>query len=92
MEDKLYSLYLDSPSGYSTSERLWQAARKSGLEVTQSDVKKIMSSWDTATRFTRKYKKPALRDRVIAVGPFDLFQADLAFLPKYKGFIGFLIV
>jgi hypothetical protein len=91
MEEELFSLYLESPDGFSTAKRLWSGAKGRGLRVSQEQVQEFMDGWETATRFRRKYKKPKLRDRVFASAPFDLFQVDLAFLPKYRGFIGFLI-
>jgi hypothetical protein len=90
-EEELFSLYLESPEGFSTAKRLWSGAKERGLKVSQGQVQEFMDGWETATRFRRKYKKPKLRDRVHVSGPFDLFQVDLGFLPKYRGFIGFLI-
>ena len=90
-EGKLRDLYENSPAAFSTPERLRREARKHGILISLPQLTKLMSQWQTFTKFRVKYKKPRLQNKIIVSGPSHLFQIDLAILPKYRNYIGLLV-
>ena len=86
-----FDTFKTSPAGLSSSARLKNELAQRGVKLTKNKLEKEMKHWETYTRFRRKYNKSKDRDRVLVYGPNDLWQADLAFLPKYRNIIGFLI-
>jgi hypothetical protein len=91
--------YTDSPAAFSTPQRLLAELRrqkKGGSDLarlpSKAEVGRILASFSTYTLFRKKYKREKSRDRAVISGPSELFQMDLAFLPKYGRFIGVLLV
>lgn len=91
MENKLYQLYLESPSGLSTAQRLHSVAKKHNLNVSLKKVAKVMETWDVATRLQKRYKKQSRMEKAIVTGPLHLFQIDLCIMPKYDRYVAILI-
>lgn len=91
IEQKLLQLYLESPYGLSTAERLHKGSRQINLNVSLRQVKEAMRKWKIASQFQKKYVKQAKSEKGIVPGPFHLFQVDLCIMQKYRGFIGILV-
>lgn len=90
--------YTSSPAAFSTPGRLREELvnrRKHGAEIHVPSLAKIeeeFKSIPTYTKFKKKYADDRTRDKAIISGPADLFQMDLAFMPKYGRHVGILMV
>jgi transposase InsO family protein len=91
MEDQLKHLYENGAAAFSTPQRLLREARRQGLEVSLKQVQETMDGWRIATRFKKKYKKPARNTKVVVGGPNQLVQADLCFFSPFNKIVGCLV-
>lgn len=91
-EKKLTKLYLFSPAGLSSADRLLAEAKKEGMKVKLDDVQRFLQSSKVYSDFLKKYKKAKKQRRVIASGPFQTHFADLCFFKKTYGYVGLLVM
>lgn len=98
ISNMIKNAYISSPAAFSTPARLREELvneRKRGVENHVPSLAKIeeeFKSIPTYTKFKKKYADDRTRDRAIISGPSDLFQMDLAFMPKYGRHVGILLV
>lgn len=79
----LRDLYYDpgQPGAYSSTDKLFHAARQKGLKVTRPQVQKFLDDQATYTRHRPLYRR-IKRQRTVVSGPNVQWQADLVVMPR----------
>lgn len=93
----LEKLYFDpkNPLGLGSIRSLYLSAQKSGLKVTENDVKRFLMSQQAYTLVKKRPKKSFKRTRYIISDLYDIFQSDLAdmqSLAKYNDGYKYIMV
>ena len=91
MEKRIKNIYETTPGGLSTVGRLQNELRKQSIHISTKKLQNYMRKWQAFTKFKTKYKRSNIRDRAIVTAPNQLFQIDLAIMPKYRYHIALLI-
>lgn len=89
-EEEIQERYVQGPAAYSSVQRIHESFPK-GERPSYEQVRKALQKLPEFGRSRMRYKSKTKQRRVISFGPYFLHQIDLAFLPKYKHFIGCLI-
>ena len=87
MEELLNNIYYDSgnPAGFSSVQKLYNAAKNKDPGVKYSDVKNWLSKQITYT-LHRPAKRNFLRNKILVGGVKEQYQADLVDLSMFKSY------
>jgi len=89
-EEEIQRRYTEGSAAFSTVQRVHDSFPKNE-RPTYDDVKRALHKLPEFGQSRNRYKIKDKQRRVISYGPYFLHQTDLAFMPKYKHFIGCLI-
>lgn len=82
-EQGLRDIYYNPKTGFSSAEKLYQQARKSGLSVTRKTVKEWLTNQDTYTRYKPIVRRHKFRATFVDYLGEEL-QMDLVDMSKYS--------
>ena len=85
--DKIYTAK-GEPGSYGSADELFREARRQGSRLSRAAVGRWVAAFDSENLFRDGRRQ---RITIFSVAYNHKWMGDLAFMPPFRGFIGFLI-